>query len=265
MSDGGVVRESLNKSSADGEPSSVSQNPPPKKSSVIKFVVLLLVATAAGVGFWNFGDAISFQNLVSRETAIRRFQEDNPILVYAAAFGVYVAVTGLSLPGASVLTLAYAWFFGFGPGLVLVSFSSTAGATTAFLISRYLLRDSIQSRFGERLASFNEALSREGAFYLFTMRLIPAIPFFVINVVMGLTPVRVFTFWWVSQVGMLPGTIVYVYTGSRVPDLKTLANEGASGVLTWDLLVAFVVLGLFPITIRKLMNVGRSSGKSSST
>ena len=228
--------------------------------SAQKLVVLILVAAAAGVGYWMFGDAVSFENLVAKEAQLRGFQARNPVLVYGVAFAVYVAVTGLSLPGATVLSLAYAWFFGFVPALILVSFSSTAGATVAFVISRYVLRDAVQEKFGDRLVTLNAALEREGAFYLFTMRLIPAIPFFVINVVMGLTPVRVLTFWWVSQVGMLPGTAVYVYAGSRFPDLETLAKEGAGGILTWDLVLAFVVLGLFPITVKKLMAAVRRPG-----
>lgn len=221
--------------------------------SSAKVVVLMLVVAAAVVSYWQFGDVISFESLAAREAELRDFQAASPVLVYGLAFLVYVAVTGLSLPGASVLTLAYAWFFGFTRGLVLVSFSSTAGATTAFVISRYLLRDSLQSKFGEKLRAFNQALDREGAFYLFTVRLIPAFPFFVINVVMGLTSLSTWTFWWVSQLGMFPGTVVYVYAGSRFPDAATLAANGASGILTWDLAAAFVVLGLFPITVKKVM------------
>ena len=122
------------------------------------------------------------------------------------------------------MTLVVAWYFGFWKGLVLVSFASTCGATLAFLLSRYLLRDIIQSKFGERLKTFNESLDREGAFYLFTLRLIPAVPFFVINVVMGLTRIRTTTFWWISQVGMLAGTCVYVYAGSNIPSLSQLVD-----------------------------------------
>ena len=151
------------------------------------------------------------------------------------------------------MTLVIGWYFGFARGLILVSFASTAGATLAFLLSRYFLRDTIQNKFGDKLASFNESLKREGAFYLFSLRLIPAVPFFVINVVMGLTPVKTPTFWWVSQLGMLPGTAVFVYAGSQFPDLKTLAEKGPGGILTPQLIAAFVVLGLFPLVVKKLM------------
>ncbi len=230
-----------------------------------KLVVLLAVGTVMGIGWSRFGDALSLDHLAAQEAALRAYQQQHPVLVYAAAFLLYVVVTGLSLPGASILTLTFGWYFGFWRGVLLVSFASTAGATLAFLLSRYILRDAIQSRFGDKLAGFNAALEREGAFYLFTLRLIPAVPFFVINVVMGLTPLRTWTYWWVSQVGMLAGTAVYVYAGSSVPDLATLAEKGAGGILTPQLLVAFTVLGLFPIAVRKLMQKLRPSPKASET
>ena len=226
-------------------------------------VLSLIVAAFAGL-WWQFGDDLSLAALAERETAFREFKLSNPVLTYGAAFVIYVVATGLSLPGATVLSIAYGWFFRlpadeyawylqFLPGLILVSFASTSGATLAFLMSRYLFRDAIASRFGERLARFNQELEREGAFYLFTMRLIPAFPFFVINAVMGLTPIRLTTYWWVSQIGMLPGTILIVWTGSRFPDVDTLAREGASGILTWDIALAFILLGLFPLTVKKVM------------
>jgi uncharacterized membrane protein YdjX (TVP38/TMEM64 family) len=218
-----------------------------------QLTVLAVVGAAATIGYMQFRDTLTLQNLAAKEAELRSFQQDHSILVSGAAFLVYVAVTGLSLPGATVLTLVCGWFFGFWRGVVLVSFASTTGATVAFLVSRFLLRDSLQSRFGEKLVSFNQALEREGAFYLFMLRLIPAVPFFVINVVMGLTPIRVRTYWWVSQVGMLPGTAVYVYAGSSVPDLATLAEKGAKGILSPQLLVAFALLGLVPLILKKAM------------
>ena len=225
---------------------------------ILFVVVIVFVATL----YSQFSDQLTLHNLATQETALREYQQQHPILVYGLAFVLYVAVTGLGLPVAVVLTLGYGWYFGFVPAFVLVSFASTAGATIAFLVSRYLLRDAIQNRFGDRLADFNRALEREGAFYLFTLRLIPAIPFFVINVVMGLTPMRVWTYWWVSQVGMLAGTAVYVYAGSSVPDLNTLAEQGTSGILTPKLLAAFVALGLFPLVARKLIQL---TGKPTAT
>lgn len=218
-----------------------------------KLGLIVVIGVAAVVGYMQFGDALTLENLAAQETGLRTLQQEYPLLVYGAAFAIYVAVTGLSLPGAIVLTLTCGWFFGLWRGMLLVSFASTTGATVAFLISRYLLREPIQNRFGERLATFNQSLEREGAFYLFMLRLIPAVPFFVINVVMGLTPLPARTFWWVSQLGMLPGTAVYVYAGSNVPDLTTLADKGVGGILSPQLMVAFVLLGVMPLFLRKLV------------
>lgn len=218
-----------------------------------KLFVLAVVGAAATIGYSQFHDTLTLQNLAAKEAELRGFQQDHALLVYGVAFLVYVAVTGLSLPGATVLTLTCGWFFGFWRGVVLVSFASTTGATVAFLVSRFLLRDSIQTRFGEKLTTFNRELEREGAFYLFMLRLIPAVPFFVINVVMGLTPIRTRTYWWASQLGMIPGTAVYVYAGSSVPNLATLAEKGAKGILSPQLIVAFALLGLVPLILRKAM------------
>jgi uncharacterized membrane protein YdjX (TVP38/TMEM64 family) len=219
-----------------------------------RLIVLALVAAAIAGGYYFLSGFLSMEGLAEQEQRLRNLQHEYPLFAYGLAFLVYVAVTGLSLPGATVLTLAYSWFFGLARGIVLVSFASTAGATLAFLLSRYLFRDAVQRRFGDRLARFNDALDRDGAFYLFTLRLIPVVPFFVINAVMGLTPIRTVTYWWVSQLGMLPGTAVYVYAGSSVPSLQTLADDGVGAVLSPEqlgrLLVAFALLGLFPLVVR---------------
>lgn len=224
-----------------------------------KLLVMACVACAAAIGYWQLGGNLNLENLARQESHLRAFQQQHPVLVYGVAFLVYVAVTGLSLPGATILTLTYGWYFGFLRGVIVVSFSSTAGATLAFLLSRFLFRDVIQRRFRDRLDNFNRALEREGPFYLFSLRLIPAVPFFVINAVMGLTPIRARTFWWVSQLGMLPGTAVYVYAGSSVPNLRTLADKGLSAVFTpgqlTQILVAFVVLGVFPPIVRGAMKL----------
>lgn len=214
---------------------------------------MLLVAAVAGGLYWKFGHLPSLKGLAERETEFRSFRAENPWLVYGIAFAVYVMVTALSLPGAAAMTLTFAWLFGFWQTVPLVSFASTTGATLAFVFSRYLLRDWVQSRFSDRLKSINESFKSEGPFYLFTLRLIPAVPFFVINLVMGLTPIPLRTFWWVSQVGMLPGTLAYVYAGSQVPDLQTLAERGVSSILSLPLLAGFVLLGLFPLAVRWIM------------
>lgn len=239
----------------------------PVKPSVpwTKLIVLGGVLAVAAWLFFQFGDSLTLESLAGRESELRAYRIDHPVLVYAIAFGIYVAVTGLSLPGAAILSLAFGWYFGWQRGLVLVSFASTTGATTAFLLSRYLLRDSIQSRFGDKLKSFNDNLEREGAFYLFTLRLIPAVPFFVINVVMGLTPMKTWTFWWVSQIGMLAGTVVYVYAGSTFPTLSALAENGAGGILTWRMLLAFAALAFVPRLAQAAIRAIKSRDKPTQT
>jgi uncharacterized membrane protein YdjX (TVP38/TMEM64 family) len=229
----------------------------PGRSRFTKPLLLLAVVSAIVFLFSQYGQYVQLDYLATKEVQLRSFQVEHPVLVYGIAFLVYVTVTGLSLPFATPLTLVYGWYFGFLPAVVLISFASTAGATVAFLTSRYLLRDSVQSQFGARLQSFNEHLREDGAFYLFTLRLIPLIPFAVINLVMGLTPLRVRTYWWVSQIGMLPGTAVYVYAGSRVPNLTELAEKGAAAVFSpgqlLQLFIAFGLLGIFPILIKLVL------------
>jgi uncharacterized membrane protein YdjX (TVP38/TMEM64 family) len=220
-------------------------------SKKIGLLALLLVVALGGYSF--LGDRLTFEYLAMQESALREYRQSYPFCAAIVAIAVYVVVAGFSLPGAAVLTLACGWYFGFWQGLLVVSFGSTGGATTAFLMTRYLLQSWVQQKFARRLESINEALDREGAFYLFTLRLIPAIPFFVINAVMGLTKIRVITFWWVSQIGMLPGTAAYVYAGSTVPGLKQLADKGVSKVVSWQLLFAFAILGLLPLVIKRVL------------
>jgi len=232
---------------------------PQNQGHAKKFGLLALLAVVALGGYWLLGDRLSFEYLATQESALREYRQTYPVWAAIVAIAVYVAVAGFSLPGAVVLTLVYGWYFGFWQGLLVVSFGSTGGATLAFLMTRYILQDWVQRKFAKRLESFNEAFDREGAFYLFTLRLIPAVPFFVINAVMGLTRIRVITFWWISQLGMLPGTIAYVYAGSTVPSLQELAEEGVGKVLSWQLLLAFAILGVLPLVIKRVMAIFRSS------
>lgn len=224
-----------------------------------KLALLAVVGVVVLLAYTQFGDTLTLASLARQESELRAFQQEHPVLVYGAAFVLYVVVTGLSLPGAAVLTLTYGWYFGLIRGVLVVSFASTTGATMAFLISRLLFRDTIRRRAGDRLEKFNRALERDGPFYLFTLRLIPAVPFFVINAVMGLTPIRTWTFWWVSQLGMLAGTTVYVYAGASVPTLQTLADKGVNAVFTpsqlTQIVVAFALLGVFPLAVRWLMKL----------
>ena len=226
-------------------------------------IALLVLGGVFGFIYYNYGDHLSLSTLAEKEADVRAFQQDHPVAVFGIAFLVYAGMTGLLIPGAAtVLTLSYGWFFGFPRAVILVSFASTTGATIAFLLSRFLFRDLIQNRFGDRLAGFNRALEREGAFYLFTLRLIPAVPFFVINVVMGLTSIKTITYGWVSQVGMFPGTCIYVYAGSAVPAVGELVEQGTGGIMKPQILIAFVLLGLFPIAVKKIVGRYRSHAES---
>ncbi len=170
------------------------------------------------------------------------------LLVMGCYVVLYILVTGLSLPGAVVMTLAGGALFGVWAGLVLVSFASTIGATCACFAARFVLRDWVQQKFGDKLVTIHDGIEQEGAFYLFTLRLIPVFPFFIINLVMGLTRMRLTTFFWVSQLGMLPGTLVFVNAGKELGKIDSLA-----GILSPSLLGSFVALGLFPLAVKKIM------------
>lgn len=216
----------------------------------MKRLILLGVIAALVAAFFVF----DLQRLLTLE-AIKSSQADfaawyaaRPGLVLGAYFLVYVTVTALSLPGAAVMTLAGGALFGVSTGTVVVSFASSIGATLAFLASRFLLRDWVQGRFGDKLAAINAGMKKDGAFYLFTLRLVPLFPFFAINLAMGLTPIRTITFYWVSQLGMLAGTLVYVNAGTQLAQIDSL-----SGILSPALLGSFALLGLFPLLAKKLV------------
>jgi len=185
----------------------------------------------------------------------------HPVAVIGAYALIYVVVTALSLPGAAVLTLAGGALFDLLIGTVVISFASTIGATLACFIARFLLRDWVQRRFGDKLKTIDRGIREEGAFYLFSMRLIPAFPFFVINLTMGLTEMPLRTFYWVSQLGMLAGTIVYVNAGKELAKIDSL-----SGILSPGILISFVILGLFPLGVKKAMAwYRRKSGRQTGT
>jgi pyruvate/2-oxoglutarate dehydrogenase complex dihydrolipoamide dehydrogenase (E3) component/uncharacterized membrane protein YdjX (TVP38/TMEM64 family) len=213
--------------------------------------VLLLVAVLLGiVAFFALGldRYFSLAFLKESQASLATLREQQPLQLALGFFLVYVAVTALSLPGAVIVTLAGGAIFGLGWGLLLVSFASSVGATLAFLVVRFLLRDSVQSRFGQRLAEMDKGIQKDGAFYLFTLRLIPVVPFFVINLLMGLTKMKTWTYYWVSQLGMLAGTAVYVNAGTQLGQLDSL-----QGILSPGLLGSFVLLGLFPLMARKVV------------
>jgi pyruvate/2-oxoglutarate dehydrogenase complex dihydrolipoamide dehydrogenase (E3) component/uncharacterized membrane protein YdjX (TVP38/TMEM64 family) len=213
--------------------------------------VLLLVAVLLGiVAFFALGldRYFSLAFLKESQASLATLREQQPLQLALGFFLVYVAVTALSLPGAVIVTLAGGAIFGLGWGLLLVSFASSVGATLAFLTARFLLRDSVQSRFGQRLADMDKGIQKDGAFYLFTLRLIPVVPFFVINLLMGLTKMKTWTYYWVSQLGMLAGTAVYVNAGTQLGQLDSL-----QGILSPGLLGSFVLLGLFPLIARQVV------------
>ena len=196
---------------------------------------------------------LTFEHVKSQQAAIDAWYAASPVATVFVFFALYVAVTGLSLPGAVIMTLAAGAIFGLAWGTVIVSFASSIGATLAFMASRFLLRDWVQNRVGRQLAAINAGVAKDGAQYLFTLRLIPAVPFFVINLAMGLTPLRTWTFYWVSQAGMLAGTLVYVNAGTQLAQLQSL-----SGILSPGLVGAFVLLGLFPFIAARLLGLARA-------
>lgn len=231
-----------------------SSEHPSTRRGFIRWALLLFVIIVTGILVWQLQDLLTLDALAAREQQLRSWQTDHAVMAAVAALAIYVVVTGLSIPSGSILTLVCGWFFGFWQGLLLASFGATGGAMLAFFLSRYFFREWFQSRMHERLAKINRALEREGAYYLFTLRLLPMIPFFVVNAVMGLTTIRALTFWWVSQLGMLPGAAAYVYAGSTVPSLQTLADKGLLQIVSWQLLLAFTILGLLPLGLKKLFH-----------
>ena len=219
----------------------------------------LLVAIAVlSLGFglfaidWN--EALS--NVQERRQAWQLWVDEHHSLAAVSYFVVYVVWTGLSLPGAPILTLLGGALFGLLEGVVLVSFASTTGSTLAFLSSRFLLRDWVQQRYGQRLEAINQELERAGAWYLLALRLNPAIPFFLINSLFGITSFPVARYWWVSQVGMLPATIVYTNAGVQLAQVSSL-----SGIMSWQLTVSLIALGLFPLAAAKLAQWLKTRGK----
>ncbi len=216
-----------------------------KKIIILALLVALIVAFFA----FDLGRFLSLDYIKSRQAEFTALAADKPLLVGGTFFAVYVAVCALSLPGAAIMTLAAGAIFGLGWGTLIVSFASAIGATLALLVSRYILRDSVQSKFGARLADLDKGIEREGAFYLFTLRLVPIFPFFIINLLMGLTKMKAWTFYWVSQIGMLAGTLVYVNAGTQLAKIESL-----KGILSPGLIGSFVLLGVFPLVAKKIVD-----------
>lgn len=197
----------------------------------------------------NFGQYLTLENAKAQQAALNAQIEENFVLSAAIYFVGYIFITAFSIPGAAVVTLLGAALFGFWTSLVLVSFASTIGATLAFLSSRYLLRDWVQDKFGNKLDTINKGVEKDGAFYLFSLRLIPVFPFFLINLLMGLTPISVAKFYLFSQLGMLAGTMVYLNAGTQLAEIDSLA-----GIVSPTVLASFALLGLFPLIAKWIMN-----------
>jgi dihydrolipoamide dehydrogenase len=203
----------------------------------------VIVAAIAAFFVFDLKQYLTLEFFQASRAKIDAYYAAHPLTTIAIYFAVYIAVTALSLPGAAIMTLAGGAIFGLVVGTIVVSFASSIGATLAFLAARFLLRDWVQRRFGERLAAINEGVAKEGAFYLFALRLVPVFPFWLINLAMALTPIRAATFYWVSQLGMLAGTVVFVYAGTQLGQFR----------LTTGLVVAFVLLGIFPLAAKRVL------------
>ncbi|OHC71973.1 MAG: pyridine nucleotide-disulfide oxidoreductase [Rhodoferax sp. RIFCSPLOWO2_12_FULL_60_11] len=215
---------------------------------------LLILSAAALLAFGFFAmDLNHYLTLDGMKASLGQFEAQraaSPVVVGLVFFSVYLVVTAMSLPGAAILTLAAGALFGLSVGTLIVSFASSIGATLAFLASRYVLRDAIQRRFGDRLKAINEGMAKDGTLYLFTLRLVPLFPFFLVNLLMGLTPVRTLSYYWVSQLGMLAGTLVYVNAGTQLAQINSLV-----GIVSPGLLLSFALLGVFPMLAKKFMSL----------
>ena len=219
---------------------------------MIKKIVLIFAVLIGVIGFFYFdlNELLTLEGLKGSMDQFEQYKTQSPWLVIGGFFVVYILVTALSLPGAAILTLAAGALFGLVQGILVASFASSIGATLAFLTSRYLLRDTLKQRFPDRLASIDAGVKKEGGFYLFTLRLVPIFPFFLINLLMGLTAIKARTFYWVSQIGMLAGTFVFVNAGTQLAQIEQL-----SGILSFNLLASFALLGLFPLIAKGILTI----------
>jgi uncharacterized membrane protein YdjX (TVP38/TMEM64 family) len=214
-----------------------------------RIALLALLAAAIAAYFWfDLGQYLSLDAFKAQQAQIIAAKDANPLLYIGGFFLIYVIVTALSLPGAAIMSLVAGALFGVVTGTIIVSFASSIGATLAFLSARFLLRDWVQSKFGERLKAIDDGIARDGAMYLFTIRLIPLFPFFVVNLLMGLTRIKTRTYYWVSQIGMLPATVVFVNAGTQISKIDSTA-----GLLSPTLIGSFVLLGIFPWIARGLV------------
>ncbi|MBF0559200.1 MAG: TVP38/TMEM64 family protein [Nitrospirae bacterium] len=219
-------------------------------------ILIVIAALILAVKIFHLDNYLTLSYLKGSLDKLKALYENDRLIVIAGYFIVYVLTTSLSLPGASPLGIAGGALFGFWTATIVVSFASTIGATIACFVSRFLLRDWIENRFSDKIAKVNDGIEKEGAFYLFTMRLIPLFPFWMINLVMGLTKMSLFKFYWVSQIGMLAGTMVYVNAGKELAKIESI-----KGILSPSLIISFALIGIFPIIVKKLIALYRSRMK----
>lgn len=221
-----------------------------KKILIVLAIVLVLICVKA----FNLQQYLTLDYLRQSKDTLTQLYNTYGTIILFSYMAIYVLVAALSIPGATIMTLAGGAIFGRILGTFAVSIASTTGATVACIIARYLLRDWVEKRFGDKLKTLNNGIEKEGAFYLFTLRLVPVFPFFLINLAMGLTKIRILTFFFVSMIGMLPGTFVFVNAGTELAKLDSL-----KGILSPNLILAFVLLGIFPLILKKILDFVRKN------
>ena len=232
------------------------------KRKNLKKIILLsaIICLVVIINLFHLGDYLTLSYIKASQQRFALLYSEHPLPLIASYISIYVIVTLLSLPGAAVMTIAGGAFFGLYTGTLVVSFASSIGATLACLVSRFLLRDWVQARFGGKLAPITQGIEQEGALYLFTLRLIPVFPFWLINLLMGLTAMPLRTFYWVSQLGMLPATIVYVNAGRELSRIDSI-----SGILSPRLILSFAILGIFPFVTKRLVGYYKALKKRSAS
>lgn len=218
-------------------------NPIQKIALILLIIIIILVFY-----IFDIGKLLTLSNIKDSQNDFKIYYSKHKMFVIVFYMAFYILITSISLPGAAILTLAGGAFFGLWIGTLIVSISSTIGAMFAYSISRFLLRDWVINRFEEKLKTIDEGIRQEGAFYLFSLRLIPVFPFFVINSLFGLTKMPLITFAWISQIGMLPGTIVFVNAGKEIAKIKTVYD-----ILSPSLILSFILLGIFPLIVKKMI------------
>jgi dihydrolipoamide dehydrogenase len=217
-------------------------------------VILLGILIIFSFFYFDLNQYLNFNALKEKKDLLKSFYAENVFLTILFYFILYLVVAALALPGAAIMTMAGGAIFGLVQGSIIVSIASTSGAALAFVVTRYLVKDIVQKKYGEKLKDINNGLEKEGLFYLFTLRLIPVVPFFLINLGFSLTPMRLFSFFWVSQIGMIPGTILYVNAGTQLSQI-----DSPAGILSPSIILSFVILGLFPLVMKKIVSIWKNN------